>query len=160
VSSGLPIRFEPARLDHVEVFLSMMRALEGADPGTTAFDEPRRRVIFEDFLNEAEFGRAWLIFEGEKLAGYVVLTLGFSFEYRGRDAYIDELYLDGQFRGRGIGRKTMEFVEEEARKLGVNAIHLEATRGNMAAIELYRRVGFMDHDRRLMTKNLTQQAEQ
>ena len=110
-------------------------------------------------MNEAEFGRAWLIFEGEKLAGYVVLTLGFSFEYRGRDAYIDELYLDGQFRGRGIGRKTMEFVEEEARKLGVNAIHLEATRGNMAAIELYRRVGFVDHERRLMTKKLTQQAK-
>jgi ribosomal protein S18 acetylase RimI-like enzyme len=138
----------------------MMRALEGTDPGTTPFDEPRRRAIFEDFLNEAGFGRAWLIFEGEKLAGYVVLTLGFSFEYRGRDGYIDELYLDGQFRGRGIGRKTMEFVEEEARKLDVNAIHLEATRGNMAAIELYRRVGFVDHERRLMTKKLTQQAEQ
>ena len=138
----------------------MMRALEDADPGTTPFDERRRRVIFEQFLTEAGSGRAWLIFEGEELAGYVILTLGFSFEYRGRDGYIDELYLDGQFRGRGIGRKTMEFVEEEARKLGVNAIHLEATRGNVAAVELYRRVGFVDHERRLMTKKLTQQAEQ
>jgi ribosomal protein S18 acetylase RimI-like enzyme len=155
----MSVRFEPARLEHVEIFLSMMRALEEADPGTTPFDERRRRVIFEDFLAEPTSGRAWLIFEGEELAGYVILTLGFSFEYRGRDGYVDELYLDAQFRGRGIGRQTMEFVEQDARKLGVNAIHLEATRGNTAAIELYRRVGFVDHDRRLMTKKLTRQVE-
>jgi len=155
VSNEQAIRYEPARLEHAEIFLSMMRALEGADPGTTPFDERRRRAIFEDFTKEASFGRAWLIFAGEKLAGYVILTLGFSFEYRGRDAYIDELYLEKQFRGRGIGRKTMQFVEEAARGLGVNAIHLEASQGNTAAMELYRRTGFVDHERRLMTKWLT-----
>jgi ribosomal protein S18 acetylase RimI-like enzyme len=155
VSSEQAIRFEPARLEHVEIFLSMMRALEAADPGITPFDERRRRTTFEDFAKEASFGQAWLIFVGEKLAGYVILTLGFSFEYRGRDAYIDELYVDAPFRGRGLGRKTVEFVEEAARELGVNAIHLEASQGNTTAIELYRRTGFVDHDRRLMTKWLT-----
>ena len=134
----------------------MMQALEAADPGTTAFDERRRRAVFGDFVKKAELGRAWLIFEAEKLAGYVILTLGFSFEYRGRDGYIDELYLDERFRGRGIGQKTMEFVEAEARRLGVNAIHLEATGSNDAAIALYRRTGFVEHERRLMTKKLTQ----
>jgi ribosomal protein S18 acetylase RimI-like enzyme len=141
------------------MFLSMMRALEETDPGTTPFDERRRRVSFEEFLTEAASGRAWLIFEGEELAGYVILTLGFSFEYRGREAFIDELYLDERFRGRGIGRRTMEFVEEEARKLGVNAIHLEVTPGNAAAVALYRRVGFADHERWLLTKKLTEQVE-
>jgi ribosomal protein S18 acetylase RimI-like enzyme len=137
----------------------MMRALEEADPGTTPFDEHRRRVIFGEFLAEVTSGRAWLIFEGENLAGYVILTLGYSFEYRGREAFIDELYLDERFRGRGIGRRTMEFVEEEARKLGVNAIHLEATPGNDAAVALYRRVGFVDHERWLLTKTLTKRME-
>jgi ribosomal protein S18 acetylase RimI-like enzyme len=99
-----------------------------------------------------------LIFEDEKLAGYVILTLGFSFEYRGREAFIDELYLDERFRGRGIGRGTMEFVEEEARKLSVNAIHLEATPENAAAVALYRRVGFVNHGRWLLTKKLTEQV--
>jgi diamine N-acetyltransferase len=159
VSSGPAVRFEAAKQEHLEIFLSMMRELEDADPGTTPFDERRRRAIFEGFVEEATFGRAWLVFEAEKLAGYVILTLGFSFEYRGREAFIDELYIDQRFRGRGVGRATMEFVEEEARKLGVNAIHLEATPGNTAAIELYRRVGFVDHERRLMTKKLTQQVE-
>jgi ribosomal protein S18 acetylase RimI-like enzyme len=34
----------------------------------------------------------------------------------------------------------------------VNAIHLEVDRGNHPALELYRRIGYQDHDRFLMTK--------
>ncbi len=112
----------------------MMRALEGADPGTTPFDEGRRRAIFEEFVTDDTFGRAWLIVESEKPVGYVVLTVSFSFEYRGRDAFIDELYVEEGFRGRGIGRRTMEFVEGVARELGVNAMHLEVSRDNDAGL--------------------------
>ena len=133
----------------------MMRALEGADPGTTPFDEERRRAVFADFVRDGTFGRSWLIVEGEKAVGYVVLTISFSFEYRGRDAYIDELYVEKEFRGRGIGRQAMRFVEKMGRAMNVNAIHLEVSRKNEAALELYRRAGYVDHDRYLMTKWLT-----
>lgn len=136
----------------------MMRALEGADPGTTPFDEDRRRVIFEEFVRDDTFGRAWLIVEEEEPVGYVVLTVSFSFEYRGRDAFIDELYVAEEHRGRGIGRSAMEFVEEAAHGLGVNAIHLEVSKENDAALELYRRVGYVDHGRHLMTKWLVGRA--
>ncbi len=146
------IRFEPARLAHAGWFLSMMRSLEDADPGTTPFDEDRRRVIFAEFVRDDTFGRAWLIVAGEKPAGYVVLTVSFSFEYRGRDAFVDELYIEQEFRGRGIGRQAVEFVEGVARELGVNAVHLEVSKGNDAALDLYRRAGYVDHGRYLMTK--------
>jgi diamine N-acetyltransferase len=146
------IRFEPARLDHADVFLTMMRELEQADPGTTPFDEARRRVIFEQFVQDPAYGRAWLIALGPQYVGYVVLTVSFSFEYRGCDAYIDELYIAKEHRKQGIGRGAVEFVEKAARELGVNAIHLEVSRGNDAALELYRRGGYVDHDRYLMTK--------
>jgi len=152
VNKAPEIRFEPARLEHAGLFLSMMRSLEGADPGTTPFDEDRRRVIFSEFVKDDTFGRAWLIVAGEKPAGYVVLTVSFSFEYRGRDAYVDELYVESEFRGRGIGRQAMEFVEAAARGLRVNAVHLEVSKDNDAALELYRRAGYMDHGRYLMTK--------
>jgi len=130
----------------------MMRALEQADPGATPFDEPRRRVIFDQFVRDSPYGRAWLVVEGEHPIGYVVLTISFSFEYRGCDAYIDELYIAEEHRGRGIGRRAMAFVETMAHELGVNAMHLEVSRANTAALELYRRIGYVDHDRYLMTK--------
>ena len=152
MNRALEIRFEPARLEHADLFVSMMRSLEGADPGTTSFDEDRRRMIFAEFVKDHTFGRAWLIVAGEEPVGYVVLTVSFSFEYRGRDAFVDELYVEQEFRGRGIGRRAMEFVEEVARELGVNAVHLEVSRDNDAALELYRRAGYVDHGRYLMTK--------
>jgi ribosomal protein S18 acetylase RimI-like enzyme len=152
VSDPQPIRFEPARPEHADIFITMMRALEQADPGKTPFDEQRRRTIFDQFVRDSPYGRAWLIVEGERPAGYVVLTVSFSFEYRGCDAYIDELYIAEEHRGRGIGRQAMEFVETVARELGVNAMHLEVSRDNEAALELYRRIGYIDHGRYLMTK--------
>jgi ribosomal protein S18 acetylase RimI-like enzyme len=146
------VRFEPARPEHADIFLTMMRALEQADPGTTPFDEGCRRIIFDQFVRDPTYGRAWLIVEGEKRAGYIVLTVSFSFEYRGCDAYIDELYIAEGFRGRGLGRRAMQFVERAAGELGVNAMHLEVSPVNQAALELYRRSGYVDHGRHLMTK--------
>jgi len=146
------IRFEPARPEHADIVIAMMRALEQADPGTTPFDEQHRRVIFDQFVRDTPYGRAWLIVEADRPVGYVVLTVSFSFEYRGCDAYIDELYIAEEHRGRGIGRRAMAFVEKMARELGVNAMHLEVSRDNTAALELYRRIGYVDHGRYLMTK--------
>lgn len=155
MSDPRPIRFEPARPEHADIFIAMMQALERADPGTTPFDEQRRRVIFDQFVRDSPYGRVWLIVDGECPVGYVVLTVSFSFEYRGYDAFVDELYIAKEYRGRGIGRQAMEFVEVAAAELGVNAIHLEVSHGNDPAIGLYRRVGYTGNQRHLMTKWLT-----
>ena len=149
------VRFEPARPEHADIVIAMMRALEAADPGTTPFDEPQRRAIFDRFVRDDTYGKAWLILCGDKPVGYVVLTVSFSFEYRGYDAFIDELYIADEYRRQGIGRRAMEFVETAAASLGVNAIHLEVTNGNDPAIGLYRRIGYSGNERFLMTKWLS-----
>jgi ribosomal protein S18 acetylase RimI-like enzyme len=152
VSNAPPTRFEPAKPEHADLVIAMMRALEAADPGATPFDEHRRREIFGQFVRDDTYGQAWLIVVNEKPVGYVVLTVSFSFEYRGYDAFIDELYIAEEHRQRGIGRQAMTFVEQVARQRGVNALHLEVSRDNIAAVELYRRAGYLDHGRYLMTK--------
>jgi GNAT superfamily N-acetyltransferase len=146
------VRFELARPEHADVVLGMMRALEDADPGPTPFDEAPRRAIFDRFVRDSTYGKAWLIVCDEQYVGYVVLTVSFSFEYRGYDAFIDELYIAEEYRWKGIGRRSMEFVEIAAAELGVKAIHLEVSHGNDPAIGLYRRVGYSGNERFLMTK--------
>ncbi len=132
--------------------LPMMRALAKQDPEVIPFDESAARAAFHQFLSLPQFGRIWLLYEGPALVGYIILTIGFSFEFRGHDAFIDELYVIPAHRRRGFGRQAMAFVEQEARKMGVNAIHLEVDPGNNSALELYRRTGYKDYDRFLMTK--------
>jgi ribosomal protein S18 acetylase RimI-like enzyme len=108
--------------------------------------------VLRRLLASPELGRTWIFFDGEIPVGYIVLTFGYSFEYHGRDSFIDELYIEPEYRRQGIGRRAMQFVEERARELGVNAIHLEVDHGNDPAAELYRSAGYEDHARFLMTK--------
>jgi GNAT superfamily N-acetyltransferase len=134
------------------VLLRMMRNLAEQEPGAYLFDEPAVREVLRNFLASPELGQAWVFYEDETPVGYIVLTYGYSFEYHGRDSFIDELYIEPQYRRQGIGRRAMQFVEECARGLGVNAIHLEVDQGNEPAAELYRRAGYHDQARFLMTK--------
>lgn len=130
----------------------MMRRLAEQEPGKIKFDEVAARATFRRFLSLPNFGRVWLFYEGSALVGYIVLTIGFSFEFHGHDCFIDELYIEPAHRRRGYGRQAVAFLEERAREMGVHAIHLEVDRGNDPAFELYRHTGFEDHDRFLMTK--------
>ena len=118
------------------------------------FDEPIARAALTKFVGAESLGRVWLIsYEGEAI-GYLVLTLGYSLEYGGRDAFLDEVYIRASHRGRGIGQSALAFVEDVCRSLGVRALHLEVERANTSAHGLYRKAGFVDHDRYLMTKRI------
>ncbi len=116
------------------------------------FDEAVARAAVQEILNNKSFGYIYLIVPDDKIVGYIVLTFGFSLEFHGRDALADELYIREPYRGKGIGTKTLEFVQDVCRQEGIHALHLEADRGNIHAQELYRKSGFKDHDRYLLTK--------
>lgn len=96
-------------------------------------------------------GRGWMIRLGGRAVGYAVLTWSFSIESGGRDGLIDEIYLVPEVRGRGLGRRALAMIEDEARTLGLRRLFLEVNHGNRA-LSLYRRAGFVDHRRYLMSK--------
>jgi ribosomal protein S18 acetylase RimI-like enzyme len=114
----------------------------------------RGRAAIHGLVADASRGRLWLIEQDGATAGYVALTFGWSLEYLGRDAFIDDLYLRAPFRGRGLGTRVMAEVEAEARSHDVQALHLEVGRDNRAGLALYFRRGFRDNDRQLLSKRL------
>lgn len=117
-----------------------------------AFDEQVARAGLGKLLGDASLGRVWLIQNEEGTIGYVVLTFGFSLEFGGRDAFVDELYIRPSYRGQGAGKAALGFVEEACRALGIHALRLEVERANTNAQAVYRKFGFTEHDRYLMTK--------
>jgi GNAT superfamily N-acetyltransferase len=143
-------RFRVANESDAPLLLQFMRQYYAFDGH--AFDEPKARTALMNFLREPALGLAWLVFDGETPVGYIVLTLGYSLEFLGRYGFIDEFFLAESHRSRGWGRKAMEFVEDYARSQSVRAIHLEVVRSNHNALEVYRKLGFHDHEHRLMTK--------
>jgi len=136
----------------LETLIEFMRQFYAID--AYPFDESVARRALREFLGEPLFGRAWLIEVDAAPMGYLVLTLGYSLEYHGRDAFIDELFVEPSSRHQGIGKRAMQFAEAACRELGVHALHLEVERHNLAAQELYRQSGFEDHERFLMSKRL------
>jgi GNAT superfamily N-acetyltransferase len=120
--------------------------------GTLVFDGMRARAALEQLISCPAYGGVWLIVEAERVAGYVVLTLGYSVEFHGVDAFLDETYVTPDSRNRGIGTAALRFIEDKCLELGVNALHLQVERANTQAQEFYRRGGFVDHDRHLLTK--------
>ena len=133
--------------DTILTFMPLLYAQDGL-----SFDEAKARATLTGVLRDRSLGRVWMIHAGAQPIGYMILTLGYSLEYRGRDAFVDELFLLESHRGRGIGRKAMQVLEQACRELDVRALHLEVERPNVAAQTLYRKLGFVDHERYLMTK--------
>jgi len=130
----------------------MIRALCEFD--RTPFDERTARGALTQLIGDESLGGAWLIESDGRTAGYLVLTYGFSLEFGGHDAFIDEIFLREEFRGRGLGRRALEFAETVCRGRGVRALLLEVERDNAAAQEVYRRSGFERRGFHLMVKRL------
>ena len=128
----------------------MMRELYEHE--SIAFDEPTARGALTRLLADDSCGVAHLLLFGEEVAGYLVLTFGFSLEFGGRDAFVDELFVKDEFRGHGMGKAALGFAADICRARGVRALHLEVERANAAAQGIYRKAGFVDHDRYLLTK--------
>ncbi len=102
----------------------------------------QREAAVRQFLDNPGFGAIWLVYCDAELAGYIALCRGFSIEFNGFDAFVDEFFLAEAFRGRGIGTQVLSAIRREARALDINALHLEVARDNEPAKRLYRRAGF------------------
>lgn len=87
--------------------------------------------------------------EGE-VAGYAVLCFGYSVEFGGRDAFVDDLYVAPRLRAKGFGKQMIERLSELARAEGCYALHLEVFTGNPMA-DWYKSLGF-DPRGNLMSK--------
>lgn len=144
--------FRRAGPEHAAAILPMMRAYYAEDG--YAFDDERSRAALLGLLADERLGEVWLAMEADRAVGYVVLCLGWSLEYRGRDAFIDEIFVAPDARRRGLGRRLMELAVDRCRALEVRALHLEVEGVNAKAHALYRSLGFKDNDRRLMSKRL------
>lgn len=119
-----------------------------------AFNHEEIAAALLDLLRNPSLGRIVIAEAENTVAGYAVLAFGYSIEFRGRDAFIDELYLEPPFRGKGWGRLFIEHLAAYAASLGIKALHLEVDHDNGRAQRLYASSGFTAHRRFLMTRML------
>jgi GNAT superfamily N-acetyltransferase len=79
--------------------------------------------------------------DGQVIGVAYVATIR-SAEHCGLVAWLEELYVAPDHRGRGIGTALMTAVLERAREAGIVAVDLEIDAGHARAASLYQRFGF------------------
>lgn len=107
---------------------------------------------FAEIFTSDNLAIIWIIYANLEPAGYLVLTFGYSLEFHGRDALIDEFYIRENYRSLGIGKQSLEFVITACKNAGIKAVHLEVSHENNRAKTIYQKAGFVEHDRYFMTK--------
>lgn len=143
------IQFKSVAISDIETVVSMMKAFYAID--NYPIDVDVSGTLFKEFISNENLGKSWLILSDNEIVGYVILTFVFSFEYQGKIAFLDELYLNEKARGIGIGSQAVQFVLEESKKLSLKLIYLEIENHNQNAQKLYIANGFELHNRKLMT---------
>ena len=82
----------------------------------------------------------FLLFAEDKIAG--MLTLGTYLSPTGRKAWIEDVVVDSQERGKGYGKMLVEHAIEYAHTLSPCTLMLTSNPARIAANELYRASGF------------------
>lgn len=83
-------------------------------------------------IGQANWFSAWLAISGEQIVG-VAMT---------RDEWLSDLWVRGDSRGTGIGRKLLAHAEEEIRERGHDIIRLRVVKQNTRAVDFYRHHGW------------------
>ncbi len=142
----------PVALYQLDLLLDMMQRYYEFDG--LHFDRDLARAAASELIRTPSLGGVWFIEQDGAVAGYAVLTLGYSLEYGGRTALVDELFVGEEHRGHGLGIATLRFLEQHCASLGIRVVRLEVERKNKRARAIYRRYGFKEHDRYPMARQV------
>lgn len=140
--------FKPFESTDAALVVSMMQDFYAID--NYPMDIAVSKGLFFEFIENESLGRGWLIELDGTIAGYIILTFVFSFEYKGRIAFLDELFIAETARGKGLGKQALDFIQEQAKLLSVKIIYLEIENHNETARKLYASKNFSIHNRGLM----------
>lgn len=97
---------------------------------------------FNELMSSSAYAECFMLEEENKPVGYCLIAKTFSQEAGGMVIWIEELYVEPDYRSKGIGTKVFDFLKAnypEAKRL-----RLEAEEENERAIALYKRLGFTE----------------
>lgn len=145
--------FKPLEITDISTIIQMMQDFYAID--NYPMDIEVAEELFHEFISNEHLGKSWLIYYENEIVGYLILTFVFSFEYSGKIAFIDELFIKETARGKGIGKEAIQFIQQEVPKLSLKLLYLEVEPHNENAQKLYLAHDFVIHNRKLMKYKVT-----
>ena len=145
--------FKPLEITDISTITQMMQDFYAID--NYPMDVEVAKNLFQEFISNEHLGKSWMIYSENEIVGYIILTFIFSFEYGGKIAFVDELFIKETARGKGIGKEAIQFIQREVPKLSLKLLYLEVEPHNENAQKLYLAHDFEFHNRKLMKYKVT-----
>ena len=92
--------------------------------------------FFDKHLTKVGPNRLWVAVHNSLVAGLVGLIV------EGNEAEIEPLIVSNAYRGKGLGRKLVETVVSEARRIGMRILSVKPVARNMQTIKFLYKQGF------------------
>ena len=108
---------------------------------------------FELILNDTST-ILFAIIEEEKMIGFMNIQCFYSVWSHGKVFFLDDFFIEENFRGKGYGEKALKDLQKYAKKGGIKRIQLMAENTNPKAIEFYRKHKFNEQEIHLFLKYL------
>lgn len=145
-----------AVLDDLDILAALAGKYHGfEDIASTA--EVRRSAL-EPLLADDSLGAVFLSVVAGKPVGYIALCFGYSIELGGREAFLDELYVEPACRSCGIGRALVEHASAFLGGRGFAAVSLEVSHRNPRGAAFYETLGFAKRERYFLMSRKVGQA--
>lgn len=102
---------------------------------------PRKNyeVTFNELMRSSDYLKCYIFEDGGKPCGFALLSKTFSQEAGGVSVTIEEIYIDEEYRGRGMATGFFEYLKSIE---GIARLRIEVEDSNEGAKRLYERMGF------------------
>ncbi|RMF67932.1 MAG: GNAT family N-acetyltransferase [Cyanobacteria bacterium J069] len=97
----MTVTLQLAEIADLDILLQLVQAFHGFE-GVNLSARQRENAL-KTLLEDPKLGGIWLICCENQVIGYIALCMGYSIEFSGKDAFIDEFYIKPDFRGKGLG---------------------------------------------------------
>ena len=108
----------------------------------SSFSHPWSKDSYLHDLNENQLSCYLGVFASEQLIGYAGVWIVLE------EGYISNIAIHPDWRRQGAGETLVTALISQCRALGCSAVTLEVRESNLAAIQLYEKLGFRQEGRR------------
>ena len=137
-ATGIDVEVRPATPADVPSLLGLIRRLAVVERLTvTATEDSLREALF----GERRDANALLVFDGHTPVGYAIYFFTFASMAARRGLWLDDLFVDEAYRGRGIGRAMLGHLARIALDNACARFEWIVLDWNEPAVEFYRRMG-------------------